>query len=114
MNLSLYFNINYNYYLKNKMEKAKQPPPTIKEENALQINIMEKAGIPNQEIVDYALSSVADGKVLRDYVNEVKKGETSIEDVIKKVKHDFEKMKDGEKDGKFVTPAASEQDESPK
>ena len=79
------------------MEKAKQPPPTIKEDNALQINIMEKAGIPTQEITDYALSSVADGKVLRDYVNEVKKGETSIEDVIKKVKHDFEKMKDGEK-----------------
>jgi hypothetical protein len=96
------------------MEKAKQPPPTVKEDNALQINIMEKAGIPTQEIPDYALSSVADGKVLRDYVNEVKNGETSVEDVIKKVRHDFEKMKDGEKDGKFVTPASSEQDEIPK
>ena len=96
------------------MEKAKQPPPTIKEDNALQINIMEKAGIPKQEIIDYALSSVADGKVLRNYVNEVKKGEASIEDVVKKVRHDFEKMKDGEKDGKFITPASSEKDKSAK
>ena len=84
----------------------------IKEDNALQINIMEKAGIPQQEIPEYALSSVADGRILRDYINEVKKGEISEEEAIKKVKQDFEKMKSGEKEGKFVTPSDTEQNES--
>jgi predicted alpha/beta superfamily hydrolase len=83
-----------------------------KEDNALQINIMEKAGIPKKEIPKYALSSVADGRILRDYINEVKNGEISIEDAIKMVKQDYEKMKSGEKEGKFVTPSDTEQNES--
>ena len=53
-----------------------------KEDNALQINIMEKAGIPKKEIPKYALSSVADGRILRDYINEVKNGEISVEEAI--------------------------------
>ena len=84
----------------------------IKEDNELQINIMEKAGIPKKEIPKYALSSVADGRILRDYINEVKNGEISIEEAIKKVKQDYEKMKSGEKEGKFVTPSTTEQNES--
>jgi hypothetical protein len=79
--------------------------PNVKQDNALQINIMEKAGIPKKEIINYALSSVADGRILRDYVNEVKEGEISIDEAIKKVKNDYEKMKDGEKDGKFIAPS---------
>jgi hypothetical protein len=96
------------------MEKSKQILPTTKEDSVLQMNIMEKAGIPKQEIINYALSSVADGKILRDYINEFKDGEISVEEAIKKVKHDYEKMKDGEKESNYVTPAASEQDESTK
>jgi gas vesicle protein len=77
----------------------------VKEDNSLQINIMEKAGIPKKEILKYALSSIADGRILRDYINEVKNGEISLEGAIKKVKQDYEKMKSGEKEGKFVTPS---------
>ena len=84
----------------------------VKDDNALQINIMEKAGIPEKEIPKYALSSVADGRILRDYINEVKNGEISVEGAIKKVKQDYEKMKSGEKEGKFVTPSNTEQNES--
>jgi hypothetical protein len=85
---------------------------TVKEDNALQINIMEKAGIPKKEIANYALSSVADGRILRDYINEFKNGEISIEEAIRKVKNDYEKMKDGEKKGKFVAPSNLEQNDS--
>ena len=88
--------------------------PKVKEDNALQINIMEKAGIPKKEIANYALSSVADGRILRDYIDEVKIGETSVEEAIKKVKNDFEKMKDGEKKGKFVAPSNLENNGSTK
>jgi hypothetical protein len=88
--------------------------PNVKEDNALQINIMEKAGIPKKEIANYALSSVADGRILRDYIDEVKIGEISVEEAIKKVKNDFEKMKDGEKKGKFVAPSKLENNESTK
>ena len=84
----------------------------VKDDNALQINIMEKAGIPEKEIPKYALSSVADGRILRDYINEVKNGEISVDGAIKKVKQDYEKMKSGEKEGKFVTPSNTEQNES--
>ena len=86
----------------------------IRDDNALQINIMEKAGIPKKEIPKYALSSIADGRILRDYINEVKDGEISIEEVIKKVKNDYEKMKDGEKEGKFVAPSNLENNNSTK
>ena len=84
----------------------------VKDDNALQIKIMEKAGIPKEEMHNYALSSIADGRILRDYINEVKTGEISVEEAIKKVKQDFEKMKSGEKDGKFVAPSDTEQNES--
>ena len=40
---------------------------------------------------------------------EVKNGEISVEEAIKKVKQDYEKMKSGEKEGKFVTPSETEQ-----
>jgi hypothetical protein len=73
---------------------------------------MEKAGIPKKEIPKYALSSVADGRILRDYINEVKNGKISVEEAIKKVKQDFEKMKSGEKEGKSVTPSNTEQNET--
>jgi len=86
----------------------------VKDDNALQLTIMKKAGIPMKEITNYALSSVADGRVLRDYINEVKSGEITIEESVKKVKIDYEKMKSGKKDGKFVTPSNSGQKDSPK
>jgi hypothetical protein len=95
-----------------KNEKENVLNQNIKEDNALQINIMEKAGIPKKEIPNYALSSVADGRILRDYINEVKNGEISVEEAIKMVKQDYEKMKSGEKEGKFVTPSETEQNES--
>jgi 3-hydroxyisobutyrate dehydrogenase-like beta-hydroxyacid dehydrogenase len=85
---------------------------TVKEDNALQINIMEKAGIPKKEIVNYALSSIADGRILRDYINEVKDGDISVEEAVKKVKKDYGKMKSGEKKGKFVAPSNLEQNDS--
>ena len=88
--------------------------PNVKEDNALQINIMEKAGIPKKQIINYALSSVADGRILRDYIDEVKDGEISVEEAIIKVKHDYEKMKDGEKEGKFIAPSTSEQNNNTK
>jgi hypothetical protein len=95
-----------------KNQKENEINLNIKEDNALQIKIMEKAGIPNKEIPNYALSSVADGRILRDYVNEIKSGEISKEEAIKKVKQDYDKMKSGEKEGKFVTPSKTEQNES--
>ena len=58
---------------------------------------MEKARIPEKEIPKYALSSVADGRILSDYINEVKNGEISVEGAIKKVKQDYKKMKSGAK-----------------
>ena len=85
----------------------------VKEDNALQLTIMKKAGIPKKEITNYALSSVADGRVLRDYINEVKSGEITIEEAVEMVKIDYEKMKSGKKEGKFVTPSNSEQKNSP-
>src|SRR5664279_3378388 len=90
-----------------KNKKEIESNPNVKEDNALQINIMEKAGIPKKEIVNYALSSVADGRILRDYVNEVKVGEISVEEEVKKVKKDKGKMKSGEKDGKFIAPSVN-------
>jgi gas vesicle protein len=77
----------------------------IKDDNALQINIMGSAGIPKNEMPNYALSSVADGKILREYVNEIKSGEINSKEAVKMVKNDYEKMKSGEKEGKFVTPS---------
>jgi hypothetical protein len=91
--------------MKNKNEI--EPNTSVKEDNALQIKIMEKAGIPKKEIMNYALSSVADGRVLREYINDVKEGDISVQDAIKKVKNDYEKMKDGEKDGKFIAPSST-------
>jgi gas vesicle protein len=79
----------------------------IKDDNALQLNIMGKAGIPKEEMHNYALSSVADGRILRDYVNEIKSGEITTEEAVKRVMIDYGKMKSGEKDGKFVTPSKS-------
>ena len=84
----------------------------VKDDNELQLIIMEKAGIPKKEMPNYALSSVADGRILRDYINEVKSGEITIEEAVKKVQNDYEKMKSGEKEGKFVTPSNIEQNES--
>ena len=95
-----------------KNKKEIESNPNVKEDNALQINIMEKAGIPKKEIVNYALSSVADGRILRDYINEVKDGDISVEEAVKKVKKDYGKMKSGEKEGKFVAPSNLEQNES--
>jgi hypothetical protein len=86
----------------------------IKDDNELQLIIMEKAGIPKKEMPNYALSSVADGRILRDYINEVKSGEITIEEAVKKVQNDYEKMKSGRKEGKFVTPLNSEQNDSSK
>jgi gas vesicle protein len=80
----------------------------VKDDNALQINIMGSAGIPRDEMHKYALSSVADGKVLREYINEIKSGEITSEEAIKRVKNDYKKMKSGEKEGKFVSPSKSE------
>jgi len=77
----------------------------IKDDNALQINIMGSAGIPKNEMHNYVLSSVADGKILREYVNEIKSGEINSKEAVKMVKNDYEKMKSGEKEGKFVTPS---------
>ena len=80
----------------------------VKVDNALQISIMGSAGIPKDEMPEYALSSVADGKVLREYVNEIKSGEITSEEAIKRVKNDYKKMKSGEKEGKFVSPSKAE------
>ena len=90
-----------------KNKKEIESNSIVKEDNALQINIMEKAGIPKKEIINYALSSVADGKILRDYINEVKDGEISVEEAVKKVKKDYGQMKSGEKEGKFVAPSVN-------
>jgi hypothetical protein len=90
-----------------KNKKEIESNSNVKEDSALQINIMEKAGIPKKEIINYALSSVADGRILRDYINEVKDGEISVEEAVKKVKKDYGKMKSGEKEGKFVVPSKS-------
>jgi hypothetical protein len=76
----------------------------IKHDNITQIDIMKEAGIPKEEMPDYALSSIADGALLRSYLNEVKSGEITEKDAVKRVKHDFEKMKSGEKEGKFIEP----------
>ena len=86
----------------------------VKDDNELQLTIMKKARIPKKEIINYALSSVADGRILRDYINEVKSGEITIEEAAIKVKNDYEKMKSGKKEGKFVTPSNTEQKDSPK
>ena len=80
----------------------------VKDDNALQINIMGSAGIPKNEMPNYALSSVADGKILREYINEIKSGEITSKEAVKRVKNDYEKMKSGIKEGKFVTPSNSE------
>jgi len=80
----------------------------VKDDNALQINIMRSAGIPRDEMSKYALSSVADGIVLREYINEIRSGEITSEEAIKRVKNDYKKMKSGEKEGKFVSPSKSE------
>ena len=85
----------------------------VKDDNALQINIMEKAGIPEKEILKYALSSIADGRILRDYINEVKNGEITTEEAVIRVKKDYDKMKSGKKDGKFISPSKSEQNDIP-
>ena len=90
--------------IKEVKSKTNSIVPNIKDDNELQINIMEKAGIPEKEIPKYALSSVADGRILRDYVNEVKSGEITKEEAVIKVKKDYDKMKTGKKDGKFVSP----------
>ena len=90
-----------------KNKKEIESNSIVKEDNALQINIMEKAGIPKKEIINYALSSVADGRILRDYINEVKDGEISVEEAVKKVKKDYGMMKSGEKEGKFVAPSVN-------
>lgn len=76
----------------------------LKDDNKLQLEIMQRAGIPEEEIPDYALSSVADGKILRTYLNEVKQGEITVDEAVKRVKRDYEKMKSGEKEGQFVEP----------
>jgi hypothetical protein len=81
----------------------------VKDDNALQLNIMEKAGIPKGEMHNYALSSVADGRILRDYLNEIKNGEITTEEAVERVKNDYEKMKSGMKEGKFITPSYSNQ-----
>ena len=85
----------------------------VKDDNALQLKIMERAGIPKNEMHNYALSSVADGRILRDYINEVKNGEITAEEAINRVKNDYLKMKSGEKEGKFVDPSISEINNSP-
>ena len=76
----------------------------VKDDNALQIKIMRTACIPTEEMHKYALSSVADGRILREYINEVKSGEITTEEAVIKVKKDYDKMKSGKKDGKFISP----------
>ena len=85
----------------------------VKDDNALQIKIMKTACIPTEEMHKYALSSVADGRILREYINEVKSGEITTEEAVIKVKKDYDKMKSGKKDGKFVSPSKSEQNDIP-
>lgn len=76
----------------------------VKNDNILQLKIMQEAGIPEEEMPDYALSSVADGKLLRDYINEIKSGELTEEEAAERVKRDYDKMKSGKKEGKFIEP----------
>ena len=80
----------------------------VKDDNVLQLMIMKKAGIPKEELTNYALSSYVDDGILRDYINEIKSGKITLEQAIKRVKFDYEKMSSGEKNGKFVTPYDSE------
>ena len=99
--------------IKEVKSKADSIISNVKEDNALQINIMGTAGIPKEEMHKYALSSVADGKILREYVNEIKSGEITPDEAVEKVKIDYEKMKSGKKEGKFVTPSKSKHKDSP-
>lgn len=83
----------------------------VKQDNEIQLEIMRKAGIPEEEMPDYALSSVADGKILRSYLDEVKAGDITVDEAVERVKRYYQKMKSGEKEGKFIeqeTPKVEE------
>lgn len=101
--LEVFFEKHIERLLKEK--ESARTKSQVKNDNQLQIEIMQKAGIPEEEMVNYALSSVADGKILRTYINEVKSGEIDVEEAATRVKNDFDKMKSGEKEGEFIEPS---------
>ena len=96
-----------------KIKAADSTVSSVKDDNALQIKIMSTAHIPKEEMHNYALSSVADGRILREYINEVKSGEITTEEAVIKVKKDYDKMKSGKKDGKFVSPSKADKNDIP-
>jgi ribosomal protein S18 acetylase RimI-like enzyme len=74
----------------------------IKDRQKVQADILKQAGIPEEEIPDYVLDSVADGKILGKRAEAVIDGDIKLEEAAEKVKQDYEKMKSGNKDTKFL------------
>ena len=55
-------------------------------------DILKETNIPEQDIVKYVRSSLADGAKLNTYTQEVMRGEMSKEEAIKKVQADYKKL----------------------
>ena len=60
-----------------------------------QMQILQEAGIPEEEIPDYVQDSVADGAILGEHATAVIEGNKSVEEAAELVRMDYEKMKSG-------------------
>lgn len=70
----------------------------IKDRNRIQAELMQKAGIPEKDMADYATDSVADGKILGQYAEKVIDGSMTEAEAIRRVKSDYQKMISGKKE----------------
>ena len=86
-----------------KPEPKAEKEPSLKELMAVQSKVLKLAEIPEEDIPLYAHDSMADGTKLRSYSTEVFNGEMTAEDAGKKVKADYDKMKEGEEDYSKLT-----------
>jgi len=80
---------------------------------ATQIDILQKAGIPEERMPDYAQDSTADGKKLRTYAEQVIAGEITPDDAARRVRANFNKMIEGEKPAPALEQAGAVVPEEP-
>lgn len=73
----------------------------------LQSEILQKSGIPEEDMANYALDSTADGAKLRSYAEEVSRGEMTADDAAVRVQSDYRKMIEGRKEAPVLEAAGA-------
>lgn len=61
-------------------------------EDRVEREVLEKSGIPKEDLPDYIASDLADGTRLRDYAADVRAGKMTVEEAAAKAHQDYEKL----------------------